>query len=925
MRHLQLFFIYAFITLASINSVHAEEDLTGMDRVYLVITTSDMTEAFTTLTNYRETEKGGSYTTHIETMAFIEANYEGVDRAEKVRNYIKGSYKNHGTRFVVLGGDADGDMENHKVPMRGLYQRYEVEGEIIAEDTSVPSDRYYAYLDGSFNSDGDEFWGEIDDGDHGQNLDWHYDVAVGRIAADNSEEALNHINKIIAFETQNLPGVSILAGEKIYGTPTWGGDNLDRLMVCNNSEKLYDRDLESLWIRDNIITLINSDQYSQLHHSGHADVGAAFRMNIDDIPSLNNQNPMFIYTQGDYAAAVNHDDSFAEVITNGYPNNGAAAFIGSSSQTWLDQGYADSVWAHQMFQEFQYDAQYPIGVSLLIADLELRYGGYSNPGRWATLSTVLIGDPITQIYKPDTNTAPQTPIISGNTVHEEGFIKVNISIEVLDTDYDLQTIALFLNGQPYNIQTYNRQRIGYLSHQILLSEPKSEDMCFFARANDIYGNFSPISDEVCLTTNPSRPPVIDYVKINMQPGIQEIIAWVTDQNEDVEQVTCTFDDQYSTNAIKILDDIDTTHWECQIPDLLLDREHQVTVQAKDKTNLLSDISGPHTFKFQNAPELDFNIDTSTPELAVITGAAFDINKDLYEIKLQFNSNNYLVTANGTKDFSYIANLRPGSHTVTVTVIDQNGNTNLKEKSFTVTAACTEIVATNAEHESAGRAYTATETTGGFCFGTFCWGQKETTTWFAIGSDNNMGTSSDSETTLSEKPAEHFSAGSCPANSYAPVVIIKEWNIQEDGRIIISGTAIDPNDDLAGVMIEGDITEVYCLTTGTLFALNPEFTCIASPLAEGTYKIYANANDKLGNTGKSATVEIKIGIPEMCITATNIQHIQESRAYAGGTMNLYAYAAGSDDSLGMLGSTYYSTATSLRETSAGYWKKVGSCN
>ncbi len=993
-----------------------------MDRVYLVITTADMAEAFKVLTDYRETEQGGGYTTHIETMAFIEANFEGVDRAEKVRNYIRNSYENHGTRFVVLGGDADGEMENHKVPMRGLYQRYEADGEVIAEDTSVPSDRYYAYLDGSFNSDGDEYWGEVDDGadinPKYQSLDWSYEVAVGRIAADNSEEATNHINKIIAFEHQNLPGTALLAGEKLYDNQVWGGEYLDWLDICNDSTKVYDRDRTSYWTSMDLITEINTDQYSQLHHSGHGSIETGARINISDINKFTNANPLFIYSQGSYAAAIDITDSFAEVITNKYSRGGAAAVIASSSQAWFNIDHHESTpRMHNFFQEFQYNYGYPLGVSLLIADLEARGGGYSYTDRWTSVSTNLIGDPAIKIYQPVVNSAPVISSFSGEIWYENNIPKgINIRAEATVEHYDLHTITLFYDDKALLTENIGRRNSGSVYFPLQFAEATPGEHCVSARASDVFGDFSPMSEKVCFTISDNSAPAVEGVEIDMRPDMKKIIARVIDNDLDVEQVTCTFDDEYTTDALLVLDDVDVTLWECQIPDLLLwqdhqvsiqardetgllsntsgphsfrfqtapeienveinmhpdiqeivarvldlsydmeqvtctfddtyttdailklddaditiwqcqmpdlllDREHQVTVQAKDKAGLLSEISGPHAFRFYHLPEFTIEVDTSTPELAVISGTAFDQDGDLDKVVMQFGSNNYWVTAEGLENYSYHAYLRPGNHRVTVKAIDKMGYLWTQYKNFTVTAAenCNQYTATNAEHELAGRAYTKTEVTGGYCWGSFCWGQKETTTWHALGSDDNMGSSSDTKTTLSEKPAGHFSIGSCPANSYAPVVTIEEKSISKDGVVTIAASATDPNGDLVpGVVYESDISPSFCELVG------PVHYCSYGPLAEGEYTIYVSAYDKLGNTSEREVIEIKIGGNETCISSTNLQHINEGRAYAGGTLDLYAYAIGSDNSLGLKGSQYYSTATSLKESSDGFWEKVDSC-
>jgi len=180
-------------TLPMAEGLSLEDD----SREYVVITTRDLASAFQTLVNHRASNDGGGYTTHIAYIDDIDNSYSGIDLAEKMRNFIKEMYTNHGTRYVLLGGDSDGSPENHAIPTRLVYARV---GDFI--DAHIPSDLYFGCLDGSWNDDGDEFWGELNDGVDGGDIDWFSEVYVGRIPADDYSEAINQINKIIAFETQ---------------------------------------------------------------------------------------------------------------------------------------------------------------------------------------------------------------------------------------------------------------------------------------------------------------------------------------------------------------------------------------------------------------------------------------------------------------------------------------------------------------------------------------------------------------------------------------------------------------------------------------------------------------------------------------------------------------------------------------------------
>jgi Peptidase family C25/Propeptide_C25 len=377
-------------------------------RQYLVITTQALTTTFQTLTGYRETAAGGGFNTHIATIEDIESNYSGVDRAEKVRNYIIDSYTNYGTEYVVLGGDCDGAPQNQAIPTRGAYA---VVGDTT--DTYIPSDLYFGCLDGSWNNDGDSLWGESNDGEGGGDIDWYSEVYVGRIPADNSSEALYHINKIIAFETSTTsPYKTLLVGEKLNSDPlTWGGDRMDwvyQYMDAMPKTELYDRDWAgNSWPKSQALTYINSEEHHWINHLGHSSVTYNMKMYNSDVFSMTNNEYLFVYTQGCYSGSIDNrksagsygSDCFGEEITNAYEDNGAFAYIGNSRYGWYNPGsyvQGASNRAHKEFVEAVFtDNHVRIGKVNQISKtgLDFTQGVY----RWIAFETNLLGDPVTRI------------------------------------------------------------------------------------------------------------------------------------------------------------------------------------------------------------------------------------------------------------------------------------------------------------------------------------------------------------------------------------------------------------------------------------------------------------------------------------------------------------------------------------------------
>jgi hypothetical protein len=324
----------------------SEEPSAATDsRQYVVITTPELSAAFEKLTAYRASSEGGGYTTYIEYIDEIASIYSGVDLAEKMRNFIKDMYTNYGTQYVVLGGDCDGPPENQVIPTRGCYAHV---GDYT--DAYIPSDLYFGCLDGSWNFDGDALWGEINDGINGGDIDWFSEVYVGRIPADDYTEAMNQINKIIAFETHDSPTNILLTGEELESS-TWGGDRMDWLysyMGSTPKTTLYDRNWEdNNWPKSQLLTYINSNQFYSINYSGHSTIFSDIKLNNADIYTMTNDKYFFVYSQGCYAGSIdglNSDnayksmDCFGEAITNGNRDGGAFAYIGNSRYSWYYPG-----------------------------------------------------------------------------------------------------------------------------------------------------------------------------------------------------------------------------------------------------------------------------------------------------------------------------------------------------------------------------------------------------------------------------------------------------------------------------------------------------------------------------------------------------------------------------------------------------------
>ncbi len=126
------------------------------------------------------------------------AGQPGVDLAEQIRNFLRGSYGPWGIQYVLLIGDYA------TVPMRYCFPDPDDHSHnptsIANPGGSVPTDYYYADLSlpdaDSWDSDGDGFLGE-----YGQdNPDFLAEVFVGRIPTSDTGRITYTLDKLVAFE-----------------------------------------------------------------------------------------------------------------------------------------------------------------------------------------------------------------------------------------------------------------------------------------------------------------------------------------------------------------------------------------------------------------------------------------------------------------------------------------------------------------------------------------------------------------------------------------------------------------------------------------------------------------------------------------------------------------------------------------------------
>lgn len=376
-----------------------------------LITKEEFTENFTPLVSHYQYM---GIKSEIITVESIYQNYTGVDNPEKIRNFIIDAYQNHGLVYAVLAGDVE------VVPYRGFF--CEVQSSSVMTDDGIPSDLYFSGIDGNWNTDGDNLWGEIGEDD------LLPEVSIGRLSVSNVSDIETFVNKINLYTGAPVLGEldkPFLVGEHLYDNPTtWGADYLELLVgtanvngyettgipETDNYEELYDRDYGT-WGTSTLFSKINEGK-SFIHHSGHSNYNYAMRLYNSDITNSNfsqvngiDHNYTLVYSHGCICGAFDNDDCIAERMVN--IDNFAVSVVMNSRYGWFNEGQTEgpSFHIHREFMDALYgDKTYMLGTAHLESKIDtapwVNAPGQHEEGalRWCFYDCNIIGDPALPIW-----------------------------------------------------------------------------------------------------------------------------------------------------------------------------------------------------------------------------------------------------------------------------------------------------------------------------------------------------------------------------------------------------------------------------------------------------------------------------------------------------------------------------------------------
>ncbi|MBN1389107.1 MAG: hypothetical protein JXA22_00535 [Candidatus Thermoplasmatota archaeon] len=160
-----------------------------LDPAYVILCPDEFKEKVIPLAVHR-TKTG--LPARVYTIEPIESTYSGIDREQKVHNFLRSLHDAYPSfMWLLIVGDSE-----HLMPRPLWHYAYD-RGQPF--DNYHYSDVYYAGLDSDWDADGDSKFGELSVlGEVEGDLEW--DIYVGRVPASTEGQAANYVNKLLRYE-----------------------------------------------------------------------------------------------------------------------------------------------------------------------------------------------------------------------------------------------------------------------------------------------------------------------------------------------------------------------------------------------------------------------------------------------------------------------------------------------------------------------------------------------------------------------------------------------------------------------------------------------------------------------------------------------------------------------------------------------------
>ncbi len=330
-------------------------------------------------------------------------NGSGPDDAARLRDYLTQRWEGGTLEYVILAGDAGA------VPTRHVHATVNVEAEQVYEEADVLSDLYFADLDGDWDPDGDEAYGELEDG-----ADLLPDLAIGRLPVETRYEVAAYADKIQNYERYPRDDYQdkLLLSAGYAGMGIYASQGLELLVVPELPDHLRLTRLYEDWEEHDGAEELTADAWADAFADGHAVVYQMGHGNeqtvgplltVDDVAAIDNaERPSVLVTCECLGGRFDYEesDSSGETFVKG--GTGGVIYMGS---THLGIGFPSFSIIMQDLAVSMYErGDDPVRMGAAVKQVMREYSTEEalhtedNVDRWTSLVTVVLGDPTVQLY-----------------------------------------------------------------------------------------------------------------------------------------------------------------------------------------------------------------------------------------------------------------------------------------------------------------------------------------------------------------------------------------------------------------------------------------------------------------------------------------------------------------------------------------------
>ncbi len=405
---------------------------------YVIITVRELVDALRPLAEWK-TQRG--VPTVIRTLDEIKQNFpEGVDDAERIRNFIRWSYQKRGTRYVLLAGDTE------LIPTRVIH----------TGDFTFAADYYFADLDGTWNADQDDTFGEARD-----KLQGYPEVYVARIPVLTSDEVNVFLKKLFKYEKlSNVQNLDYPTNVLYIAADLQRTDDSKNQLILKHIDPMINGQFKRTMISQSK-EIKNSTEvplrelnkgYNLIFSEGHglyftfrpgARGSDLYNYHLNEL--INNDPGIW------YMASCYTNDILKRCFGEDYilsPTGGGVAYIGNSSWEYPFSGiYLEKEFFNLAFKKGYYHLSEAHYLS------RLPYLGYLNfegPSRIIVYSTLVLGDPEMPIWTGKVhNFDVQQQLISEKNAR---YFEVVLHNDSTQGEVKNATVVLYKPGAVYQIQ-----------------------------------------------------------------------------------------------------------------------------------------------------------------------------------------------------------------------------------------------------------------------------------------------------------------------------------------------------------------------------------------------------------------------------------------------------------------------------------------